>query len=669
MSAARYFAHLCLKFSVVAAVVLSLGACSRDGDSSPALAANSTPAATNTVGSASIGPAGGTVNGFYGAQIIVPPGALASTITIGLSRDSSNSPAFAVTGTDAVGATYELTPHGLNFAAPVTLRIPFDSAQVPNDVTPVLYKTEVGGAFAALTTTVIGSFLEATVTSFSWVIPAVAATKPRMVYAVSAGKLGSYMINRATGALKGPTSTAPVGEAPQSMLAHPSRRFLYATHRGSTTVNGIAPDTISMYPLSTINGQITGGPSGTTATGGVPGGNFEPALPVIHPNGRFLYVVNRGDISMLIINGTTGTLSGLTSIVNGFGAAPTGIGFNRLGTRAYVTYMYAPSVPVGDTTYVDKLKVYSVDPVTGLFTGPTGSAATGNNPWAVSVDVDDRFVFVASLSGHDIRVYGISGDAVNLQSSVPAQNQPASLAGDPLGRFLFAGKQTPFFSVNVLGFQVDQSSGSLSTANSILTLCQGGACGGPISVVADPQGQFVYALDANQGLSAFAINPTTGVLTDAGSLVDIYRPGLGGVGSPFKFAVTGTSPIWQNNCTHGCALSGPVFGSGGSGSGGSGSTSNPSPPLSYFLQVTQGAFFGTVTSSPGGIHYSPSSNDFSAEFPVNSSVELCTLPPAQPSRAYDITWMGSCSGTDICTTVNMTSDKQCHLQFSPVISR
>ena len=36
-------------------------------------------------GSAVIGPAGGTVNGVYGAQIIVPPGALATPVTIGLS--------------------------------------------------------------------------------------------------------------------------------------------------------------------------------------------------------------------------------------------------------------------------------------------------------------------------------------------------------------------------------------------------------------------------------------------------------------------------------------------------------------------------------------------------------------------------------------------------------
>ena len=111
----------------------------------------------------------------YGAQIIVPAGALAVPTTIGITRDSSNSPDFAVPDFDAVGATFELTPHGQAFSVPVTVRIPFDPAQVPNDSDPTLYKAEVAGAFGSLSTTVNGNFLEATVTSFSWVLPAAPA--------------------------------------------------------------------------------------------------------------------------------------------------------------------------------------------------------------------------------------------------------------------------------------------------------------------------------------------------------------------------------------------------------------------------------------------------------------------------------------------------------------
>jgi len=375
-------------------------------------------------GSAIVGPAGGTVDGHYGARMVVPAGALASTLTLGLARDSTDAPAFAVEEVGAVGAPYALTPHGTTFSAPVTVRIPFDPAQVPAGETPVLYKAEVGGSFAALPTTVDGNFLETTVTSFSWVLPAAAATRPRVLYAVQAAgtstprEVASFPIHRATGALSAPTSTAPVGEAPISVVVHPSGRFLYVSHGGATTVNGISPASIATYRLSPVNGQILGLAAGATGTGAI-AGQHEPVLPVVHPSGKFLYVVNHGrssasggDVAVMAIDGTTGVPSTATSVANGAGSPPTGLAFDRLGTRAYVTYVWTPNTPQGNTFY-DTVKVYNVDPATGLFSAPIGSAAAGNNPWAAARDVNDRFVHVASLGTNEVRTYAIgSGGAL-----------------------------------------------------------------------------------------------------------------------------------------------------------------------------------------------------------------------------------------------------------------
>ena len=63
-----------------------------------------------------VGPGGGTVAGPYGAQVIVPAGALASTVDIVIARESANAPDFPPNGIAAVGATYEITPHGTPFA-------------------------------------------------------------------------------------------------------------------------------------------------------------------------------------------------------------------------------------------------------------------------------------------------------------------------------------------------------------------------------------------------------------------------------------------------------------------------------------------------------------------------------------------------------------------------
>ena len=634
----------------------------------------------STVGSAVIGPAGGTVNGFYGAQIIVPPGALATPVTIGLSRDSSNSPEFAVPDIDAVGATYELTPHGQAFSVPVTLRIPFDPAQVPNDADPALYKAEVAGTFAPLTTTVNGNFLETTITNFSWVMPAAQATRPRMVYAVrnTAGVLDlvSHRIDRATGGLSNPTSSVPVGDFPTSVVAHPSGRFVYMTNAGLNTMNGIAPNSVTKYGVSSVNGQLLASTVSTIPTRAP--AYYKPTMPVVHPSGKFLYVMNfgsvsnnaGGDIDMFAIDGSTGALTLSGNAITGNGSQPMGIAFNRLGTRAYVLFNGSTlSTPLDS-----RVAQYDVNLTTGAFTGPHSTIAAtvpGNHSWAIAIDPNERALYVANLIGNDIVTFGINattGALTNL-GSLSVRDRPAMLAADSFGRFIFTAKQQPFFTVNALSFSMNATTGALSTAGSVLAGCPG-ACTGPISLIAEPQGNFVYAVDSTGTMGSMAVNSQTGALTLVASSANAWVPLPGGIGFPFKFAASGTSPVWQTNCTHNCGLTGVVVSGGGGGSGTP--PTNPSPPTSHFLTVTVGAFFGYVTSTPAGIDYGPPTinqpigpNQFQAGFPVNTTVTLCTSPPPQPSQAYDQTWTGSCSGTGQCTGVHMNGDKSCHVEFTP----
>ena len=671
-------------FSVVAAALTDSGRQFRVVATNSAVAVNSNAAilTVNAPTKVLIGPAGGTVNGFYGAQIVVPAGALAGTVEISLVRDSTNSPAFALPDVDAAGATYELTPHGTVFAQPVTLRIPFDPVQLPDDAIPVLYKVEIGGTFVALPTIVNGNFLETTVTNFSWIIPGYAATKPRAVYALQPGvAVASFRINSTTGALTGPTSTALVGSEPTSVVAHPSRRFLYVTNSGSTTINNIAPNSVATYRLNTLNGQIVGAAQGSVSTG-TPAG-YRTTMPVIHPSGKFLYAMNfdvgsidpRGFVSLFIINGTTGALTLSASVTNGNDVQPLGIAFNRLGTFAYVLYGGSSST----NSFSTQVKVYSVDAATGVLTGPLSgiaAGALGGSPRSIAVDANGKFAYVATLFTDEVIRYGINGTTGALTNTgstvVTAGSKLASLATDSLGRFLYAGRQQPWLSKNVLAYQINATNGSLAPANTVLTACSGGSCVGPIAVVAEPQGQYVYAIDSavTPTLSAFSVNAATGALTATGSPLSIFLPRVDGVSFPITFGVTGTSPVWQNNCTLSCAL---TIGSGGGGGGGG---TNPNPPTSHYLTVTQGGYVGYIDSTPAGIDIAPATilnplpkNDFRAAFPVGSSVTLCTNSPPQPFGAYDVEWTGSCSGTGNCTSVSMTSDKQCHVEFKPVIGR
>lgn len=638
----------------------------------------------------SIGTTGGTATGNYGAQIIIPAGALPSTLEIGMARDSTNAPAFTLPEIDFAGAPYELTPHGTTFAVPVTVRIPFDPTQVPDDAIPTLYKAETGGAFAAIPTTVEGNMLVAKISSFSWVLPAYAATRPRNVYAIEAAgfpavvRVASYKINSTTGALGIPTSRSLTGQSTISVVAHPSGRFLYVTNGGTTTINGIAPNNITAYSLDAINGKISA-PMGSVGTG-FSNGN-RPVRAVVHPSGKFLYVVNfasgglsgSGNITYYTIDGVTGALGGLTSVADSDGKSPASIAFNPAGTFAYISYKFVSGSP-----YTDTINVYSVNADTGELTGPVSSVKAGYDPWALTIEPNGKFAYVANIFADEVQVFGLNATsgALTALSSIHIDGKPSSVAADSFGRFLYVGRQTPYLSTNLLVYRINPSNGGLSPVGDALSSCIGGGCVGPIAVVAEPQGQFIFGV--NRGLSSFQVNETSGALSGVETRPDVHSFWDGGVGVPFGFAATGGSPVWQSGCTQSCTVTYPNgdiphwacvggsscdFGGGGGGSGGSnghGGT-NQSPPVKSYLQVTRGTWGGFVVSSPAGIKYGDPTqgNDFTADFPTGSTVQLTVTPPSTPSQGYDVTWSGSCSGTSRTTTVQMNSDKTCHVALIP----
>ena len=141
-------------------------------------------------------------------------------------------------------------------------------------------------------TTVNGTMLSAEVSNFSWILPGFASKLPRMVYAMTRDTSGvsvsSFKIDAATGAPSGPTSTAPVGTSAISITVHPSRRFLYVTNGSGGaqgTATSVPANSISVYQLDPVTGAVTG-PTDTKAVNG------NPVSVVVHPTGKFIYVVN-----------------------------------------------------------------------------------------------------------------------------------------------------------------------------------------------------------------------------------------------------------------------------------------------------------------------------------------------------------------------------------------
>jgi len=125
---------------VLAALVCSvLVACGNDDDPTPP---------PPTEGSATLGAAGGTVDGPDGVQMVVPADALASPVTFRLARDGTG--ARALEGLNAVSPVYAVTPHGQVFDAPGLLSLPLSAAQVPPGAKPFVMKAEPGGPWRVL---------------------------------------------------------------------------------------------------------------------------------------------------------------------------------------------------------------------------------------------------------------------------------------------------------------------------------------------------------------------------------------------------------------------------------------------------------------------------------------------------------------------------------------
>jgi hypothetical protein len=88
--------------------------------------------ARSSSASATIGPAGGTINGPDGVQMVVPAGALTEDTTLTIARVKAGAPA-GPAGYSATTPIYEFTPHGQVFARPVTLRMPYTAPAGADD--------------------------------------------------------------------------------------------------------------------------------------------------------------------------------------------------------------------------------------------------------------------------------------------------------------------------------------------------------------------------------------------------------------------------------------------------------------------------------------------------------------------------------------------------------
>jgi 6-phosphogluconolactonase len=230
------------------------------------------------------------------------------------------------------------------------------------------------------------------------------------------------------------------------------------------------------------------------------------------PSGKFLYVSDfeNATIVAFSINQSSGLLTAIGAPVSA-GSPPDagGLAMDPAGKFLYVTLMNSSAVAG-----------FSIDPVTGALSAiPGASVPAGNTPVQAIVDSSGKFLYVSNLNDSLGGISGYSIDATTGDltpipgSPFPTQAGfpgPAAFAIGGGGKFLYVGMVGTANANNTIsGFSIDPTTGVLSQ----LVGSPFPAGQGPIRVAADSAGKFLFSANLfDDTVSAFTIDATSGAL-------------------------------------------------------------------------------------------------------------------------------------------------------------
>ncbi len=294
--------------------------------------------------------------------------------------------------------------------------------------------------------------------------------------------------------LAGSPITAGLGV--ESLVLHPSKKFMYAANSGQ--------DNISLFTLSTA-GAITEVTPRTAA-------GTAPTVMAMDTAGSYLYVGNSGsyDISVFSINSSTGALtpvpqlSGLTAVI---GMTPLNMQLSPSGNILYVAGQGGTTGVV--QAFAVNAGVFSNQPIAG------SPFATGNGPYGLVIASSGGFLYTANKLDSSISEFKVNSDGslTSLPSSPLGETGtgPTALLIDPSGKYLYvANDQTPG---NLMAFSIG-SDGSLT----LIANSQFATGAQPNIIASDPSGKYLFVGNQSSSvIQSLSLNTSTGVLTSVAS--------------------------------------------------------------------------------------------------------------------------------------------------------
>ena len=302
-------------------------------------------------------------------------------------------------------------------------------------------------------------------------------------------------------------SPISAGQAVQSIVIHPSKKFMYAANSGESD--------ISLFTISSVGVLTEGSRTNVTPDG------TAPTLLALDSAGGFLYVGNSGsnNISVFSIDSGTGALTPVGTPFQ-IGTIPLNMALSPSGGVLYVTgqsqangFIEAftlnqgiPTVvnnspfitgngpyglalaPGGGFLYtantldssISEFTINADGSLTEISGSPIGESVQNSSPVALFIDKSGAFLYVADQGSTSLAAYSIGSDgtlALLTNSPFATGSGPGAIASDSGGKYLFVGNQT---NPGIQSFSLDTRNGTLT---SVATY---GVAGKPTSIAITP---------------------------------------------------------------------------------------------------------------------------------------------------------------------------------------
>lgn len=282
-------------------------------------------------------------------------------------------------------------------------------------------------------------------------------------------------------------SPVTAGAAVQTLVLHPSKKFLYAANSGANNV--------SLFTVSST-GAIT------EVTPRVDAGTA-PTLMVMDAAGKYLYVGNSGsnDISVFSIDSSTGAL---TPVPQASGQPTATIGMTplkmELAPSGNVLYVTGQTVTGVVQAFAVNAGVFGSQPVAG------SPYITGNAPYGLTINASGTYLYTANTTDSSISEFKINSDG----SLTPLPGSPIGETGtgpttmliDHSGKYMYVANQQ-----NLQAYSVG-SDGSLN----LLSTSQFNTAAQPNTIVSDPSGKYLF-VGSPSAIQSLSLNASNGSLT------------------------------------------------------------------------------------------------------------------------------------------------------------